>query len=107
LTSYGSVLYLFTYEIYRSNTQTSSPLEAVMSQPALAAAPTPAEALEEEVREALQVCGGDPMKALRITLIANAFLEARIDELTAEVSAGYARRKIGTTVKQAVGQANV
>ena len=33
------------------------------------------------------------MKALRITLIANAFLEARIDELEAKVSAGYARRK--------------
>jgi hypothetical protein len=57
------------------------------------AARTPANALEIEVQEALQICGGDPMKALRITLIANAFLEARIDQLTAEVSSGYARRK--------------
>ena len=35
----------------------------------------------------------DPMKALRITLIANAFLEAQIEHLSAEVSAGYARCK--------------
>src|ERR1043166_7393858 len=47
-----------------------------MSQPALAA-PAPAYPLEDDVREALEICGGDPMKALRITLIANAFLEAR------------------------------
>ena len=67
-------------------------MEAVMSALAIAARP-PADALEVEVQEALQICGGDPMKALRITLIANAFLEARIDQLTAEVSAGYARRK--------------
>ena len=32
------------------------------------------------------------MAALRITLIANAFLEAQIDELKEQVSAGYARR---------------
>lgn len=53
----------------------------------------PLDKLECEVGEALDICGGDPMKALRITLIANAFLEARIDELEAKVSAGYARRK--------------
>jgi hypothetical protein len=53
----------------------------------------PAEKLELEVQEALAICGGDPMKALRITLIANAFLEKEIDHLSAEVSAGYARRR--------------
>ena len=62
-----------------------------MSQPALAAAaPYP---LEDDVREALAICGGDPMKALRITLIANAFLEAQIEQLSASVSPGFARRK--------------
>ena len=35
-----------------------------MSQPALAA-PAPVYPLEDEVREALEICGGDPMKALR------------------------------------------
>ena len=44
---------------------------------------TPLDAFEAELQEALDICGGDPMKALRITLIANAFLEARIDELDA------------------------
>jgi hypothetical protein len=62
-----------------------------MAEAALVLAPL--DFLEGEVQEALDICGGDPMKALRITLIANAFLEARIDELEAKVSAGYARRK--------------
>jgi hypothetical protein len=79
-----------------------------MSQPAVAIAVlTPADKLEDEIREALEICGGDPMKALRITLIANAFLEARIDQLTAEVSSGYARRKPRKSAKQATGQDNV
>ena len=79
-----------------------------MSQPALAiAAPTPTDKLEDEIREALELCAGDPMKALRITLIANAFLEARIDQLTADVSSGYARRKARKSAKQTAGQANV
>jgi hypothetical protein len=83
-------------------------LEIVMSQPALAiAAPIPVDKLEDEIWEALEICGGDPMKALRITLIANAFLEARIDQLAAEVSTGYARRKTRKSAKQAVEKADV
>ena len=56
---------------------------------------TTADGLDDEVQEALEICGGDAMAALRITLIANAFLEARIDELTAQVSAGFASGKVG------------
>jgi hypothetical protein len=52
-----------------------------------------AQEIEDDMKEALAICGGDPMKALRITLIANAFLEERIEQLAAEVSAGYTRRK--------------
>ena len=63
-----------------------------MSQAALAS-PLPSYPLEDDVREALEICGGDPMKALRITLIANAFLEAQLDQLTAATSPGFARRK--------------
>jgi len=37
--------------------------------------------LEDEVQEALAICGGDAIAALRITLMANAFLEAEIDRL--------------------------
>ncbi len=50
------------------------------------------EPIDEEMREALAICGGDAMAALRITLIANAFLDAQTDELKEQVSAGYARR---------------
>jgi hypothetical protein len=62
-----------------------------MAEGALVLAPL--DKLESEVHEALIICGGDPMKALRITLIANAFLEAQVDHLSAQVSQGYARRK--------------
>ena len=50
--------------------------------------------IDQEVAQALSVCGGDPLKALQITLIANAFLEARIDQLTAEASAGFSRGQV-------------
>ncbi len=58
-----------------------------MSVIAIASA-TPADFLDGEVQEALQICGGDPMKALRITLIANAFLEAELDRLSGAVPVG-------------------
>ena len=50
--------------------------------------------IDQEVEQALALCGGDPMKALQITLIANAFLEARLDQLTAEASAGFSRGQV-------------
>jgi hypothetical protein len=56
--------------------------------------PTAADAIEDEVQEALAICGGDAIAALRITLIANAFLEAEIDHLSAAVSSGFARGKV-------------
>ncbi|MCX7310027.1 MAG: hypothetical protein NTZ72_19625 [Afipia sp.] len=52
-----------------------------------------AQAIDDDMNKALAICGGDVMKALRITLIANAFLEKKIEHLSAEVSAGYTRRK--------------
>ena len=55
------------------------------------AARSAVETLDGEVEEALAICGGDPLAALRITLIANAFLEAEIERLSAAVSSGYAR----------------
>jgi hypothetical protein len=50
--------------------------------------------IDQEVEQALALCGGDPIKALQVTLIANAFLEARLDQLTAEVSAGFSRGRV-------------
>jgi hypothetical protein len=66
-----------------------------MSEPACVNPfPADADALEVEVQEALALCKGDALMALRITLIANAFLEAEIDRLSAAVSSGFARGKI-------------
>ena len=56
--------------------------------------PTAADAIEDVVQEALAICGGDAIAALRITLIANAFPEAEIDRLSAAVSSGFARGKV-------------
>src|SRR5438067_4185416 len=50
--------------------------------------------IDDEVQEALAICGGDAIAALRITLIANAFLEAEVDRLSAAVSSGFARGKV-------------
>lgn len=47
--------------------------------------------VEEEVAEALAFCDGDPIAALRATLIANAFLEAELERLAAAISAGFDR----------------
>lgn len=49
--------------------------------------------IEDEVADALSLCKGDAMMALRVTLIANAFLEAQLDELKQQVSAGFTRRR--------------
>ena len=52
------------------------------------------DAIEDEVQEALAICEGDAVAALRITLIVNAFLEAKIDRLSTAVSSGFARGKV-------------
>jgi hypothetical protein len=49
------------------------------------------DALDADVRQALAICGGDALAALRITPIANAFLEAEVERLRAEASAGFSR----------------
>jgi hypothetical protein len=67
-------------------------LEAVLAE--AARVETVADTLEGDVQEALKICGGDPMAALRITLIANAFLEAQIDELKEQISSGYGRQTV-------------
>ena len=56
--------------------------------------PPPADPFDEEVREALAICGGDAMAALRASLIINSYLEAELERLSAAVSAGFARGRI-------------
>ena len=50
--------------------------------------------LDAEVDEAIASCGGDVRKALRTTLIANAYLEAEIERLTEAISTGFARGRM-------------
>jgi hypothetical protein len=58
--------------------------------------PSPAtDDLEREVDEAIAVCGGDMRETIRGLLVANNFLEARLERMKAVVSVGYARGKIG------------
>ena len=57
--------------------------------------------VDEEVQQALAICGGDAVAALRITLIANAFLEAELEELKTQISAGFQRKRNPARVKTA------
>jgi hypothetical protein len=53
-----------------------------------------ANALESEVDEAIALCGGDVRAALRVTLVANAFLERELERLSAAVSTGFDRGRV-------------
>lgn len=50
--------------------------------------------VDAEVAQALAICGGDAVAALRATLIANAFLERRVELLLAAQSTGYLRGRV-------------
>jgi hypothetical protein len=47
-----------------------------------------AKAVDEDVRQAIQLAGGDVQTALRITLIANTFLTEENERLKRQVSIG-------------------
>ena len=49
--------------------------------------------IDNDVLQALEICKGDAIAALRMVLIANAFYEEEIRKLKLEASAGYARGK--------------
>jgi hypothetical protein len=53
--------------------------------------PIAADAIEDEVHEVLAICGDDAIAALRMALMANAFLNAEIDRLSAAISSGFLR----------------
>jgi hypothetical protein len=63
--------------------------------------------VDGEVAEALAICGGDPMAALKAALIAIAFLEAEIERLAGEVecvrsavSSGFDRGRVRKPAKK-------
>ena len=47
--------------------------------------------LKRQPTEPLTACGGDARDAVKALIVANEFLEARMEELKADVSKGYAR----------------
>jgi hypothetical protein len=53
-----------------------------------------AASFEAEVDEAIATCGGDVRAALRATLIANAYLDAEVEQLTEAISTGFARGRM-------------
>jgi hypothetical protein len=50
--------------------------------------------LDIEVQQAIALCDGDAIAALRATLFANAFLEVELERLKTSVSTGYSRSKV-------------
>jgi hypothetical protein len=56
--------------------------------------PDAAALLEAQVDEAIAACGGDARAALRATLVANVYLEAEVERLTAATSPGFARGRL-------------
>ena len=50
--------------------------------------------LEAAVEQAIAICDGDVLAALRATLVANSFLMDEVEQLTKEVSIGFARGRI-------------
>jgi hypothetical protein len=51
------------------------------------------QAIDDDVRQAIELADGDVYRALRITLIANAFFQEENEKLKAQVSKGYRRAK--------------
>jgi hypothetical protein len=51
------------------------------------------QAVDDDVRQAIELAGGNIYRALRITLIANAFLVEENEKLKKQTSKGYTRKK--------------
>ena len=50
--------------------------------------------LDAAADQAIAACGGDSREAVKALIVANDFLEARLDELRRKVSTGYARGRL-------------
>jgi hypothetical protein len=52
-----------------------------------------AQKVDDDVREAIEIAGGNVTRALRATLIANAFLIEENEKLKTQISQGFTRGK--------------
>ena len=53
----------------------------------------PMQAVEDDARQAIALADGDVRRALRIALIANAFLHEENEKLKKQISAGFTRKR--------------
>ena len=53
-----------------------------------------AKAVDADVHQAIELCNGDVVQALRAALIANTFLMEENERLKAQTSAGFVRRRL-------------
>lgn len=65
-----------------------------MAEPA-----TKIDELERQVAGAIELCDGDPVAALRASLIYNEFLERKLDQFRDMISSGYTRGRISPARK--------
>jgi hypothetical protein len=68
-------------------------MRAAMNEQLRAYLDEQSQAVDDDVRIALALCSDDPIRALRTTLIANAFLIEENERLKAQVSKGFARKR--------------
>ncbi len=50
--------------------------------------------IDADVEMAIMICNGDLRAALRVTLVANAFLDAELERVMRMVSTGYGRGRV-------------
>jgi hypothetical protein len=53
-----------------------------------------ADQLEAAADQAIAACGGEAREAVKALIVANTFLETKLEKLRAAVSTGYARGKL-------------
>lgn len=59
--------------------------------------------IDNDLRQALDICKGDYKAALRMVLVANAFYEEEIARLKEESSSGYRRGMVRRPAKKEAG----
>lgn len=56
--------------------------------------------IDDDVKQALEICHGDPIAALRMVLTAISFYQEEIEQLRAEQSSGYRRGQLRKPAKK-------
>ena len=65
-----------------------------MEQPLVNPEQSDTEQLDAAADQAIMACGGDAREAVKALIVADHFLETKLEKLRASVSTGYARGKL-------------